>query len=264
MSCNAESFLGRPTARILLLGTFHFKDAGLDAYKPQHDADILSPQRQREVEEVVERLAAFAPTKVAIEQVPSKQADVDDSYAAYVRGEAELGPWESHQIGYRLARRLDHRRVWCVNAWDRHYESPSAPEVYAREHGQEHLLSEWTPRFMAWYAHGDRQKMERTLRETLLAMNIEEALLRGHGHYLVDRFKVGSGDEYPGPDRITAWFNRNLRIFANLQRITERPDERILLVIGAGHLPILRHCVLASPEYVLVEVRDYLAAGPSA
>jgi hypothetical protein len=111
---------------------------------------------------------------------------------------------------------------------------------------------------MAWYAHGDQQKMARTLRETLLAGNTEEALLRGHGHYLVDRFKVGAGDDYPGPDRITAWFNRNLRIFANLQRITERPDEHILLIIGGGHVPILRHCVQASPEYDLVEVRDLL------
>ena len=260
MTCTAQTFLGQPTAKILLLGTFHFKDAGLDDYKPSHDVDILSPPRQREVEEVLDRLAAFAPTKIAIEQVPAKQAEVDESYAAYVRGEAVLGPWESHQIGYRLARRLGHRRVYCVNAWDRHYESPSAPEEYAREHGQEHLLSEWTPRFMAWYAHGDRQKLERTLRETLLAGNAEEAILRSHGHYLVDRFKVGAGDEYPGPDRITAWYNRNLRIFANLQRITERPDERILLIIGGGHVPILRHCVQASPEYDLVEVRDYLGS----
>jgi hypothetical protein len=258
MSCTAETFLGRPTAKILLLGTFHFKDAGLDAYKPQHAFDVFSEQRQREIADVVERLAAFLPTKIAIEQVPAKQAEVDEHYAAYVRGDAELGPWESHQIGYRLATRLGHQRVYCVNAWDRHYESPSAPEMYAHEHEQEHLLSEWTPRFTAWYAHGDQRKMERTLRETLVAGNTEEALLRGHGHYLVDRFKVGAGDDYPGPDRITAWFNRNLRIFANLQRITERPDERLFLVIGGGHVPILRHCVQASPEYDLVEVRDFL------
>ena len=82
----------------------------------------------------------------------------------------------------------------------------------------------------------------------------------------MDRFKVGVGDEYIGADWATAWFNRNLRIFANLQRITERPDERILLVIGAGHVPILRHCVQASPEYELVEVQEYLrvSVGPTA
>jgi hypothetical protein len=59
---------------------------------------------------------------------------------------------------------------------------------------------------------------------------------------------------------VTAWYNRNLRIFANLQRITETPDERLLLLIGGGHLPILRHCIVASPECELVEVADYLSA----
>ena len=258
MTSTAESFLGHPQAQILLLGSFHFQDKGLDAYQPQHQLDVFADQRQREIEDVVQRLARFAPTRIAIEDDPANQARVDDAYQAYAGEDAPLGPWESHQIGFRLAKRLNHPRVWCVNASDRHYESPSAPEEYARTHGQEYLLSEWSPRFMAWYAHGDARKTERTLRETLLAVNAEDALLRSHGHYLVDRFKVGAGDDYPGPDRITSWFNRNLRIFANLQRITDRPDERILLVIGAGHVPILRHCVQASPEYALAEVATYL------
>ena len=57
---------------------------------------------------------------------------------------------------------------------------------------------------------------------------------------------------------MTHWYNRNLRIFANLQRITEPSDERILLVIGGGNVPVLRHCVQASPGHELVEVEVYL------
>jgi hypothetical protein len=136
--------------------------------------------------------------------------------------------------------------------------APYTPEAYAREHGQEHLLSQWSPRFQKLYEHGDGLNTQLTLREILLRANSEEHILKGHGHYLVDWFKVGVGNEYPGVDWVTAWYNRNLRIFANLQRITEAPDERILLIIGGGHLPILRHCVLASPEYHLVEVKEYL------
>jgi hypothetical protein len=45
---------------------------------------------------------------------------------------------------------------------------------------------------------------------------------------------------------------------SNLQRITESPDERILLIIGGGHIPVLRHCVQASPEYALVELEAFL------
>ena len=50
-----------------LLGTFHFSDAGLDDYKPKHDVDILSEKRQAELAEVLEALAAYRPTKIAVE-----------------------------------------------------------------------------------------------------------------------------------------------------------------------------------------------------
>jgi hypothetical protein len=121
------------------------------------------------------------------------------------------------------------------------------------------LLDRWRPRFFAWWDAGDARMPERPLAEILLDMNTEASALRGHGLYLVDEFRVGGRGEYPGADRVTGWFNRNLRIFANVQRIAERADERILLVVGAGHLAILRHCVQASPEYDLVEVAEYLA-----
>ncbi len=53
----------------------------------------------------------------------------------------------------------------------------------------------------------------------------------------------------------------NSRIFANVQRITEGPQDRILLIIGAGHLGLLRHAFETSPEYQLVEVGDVLGPG---
>ena len=35
--------------------------------------------------------------------------------------------------------------------------------------------------------------------------------------------------------------------------------ERIVLIIGTGHVPILRHAIQASPEYELIEVAEVLA-----
>jgi len=257
MRADIDSSLGQPKVKILLLGTFHFQDRGLDKYKPRYSFEVFSPQRQQEIKEIVSQLAAFRPTKVAIERTPHQQVEIDQSYQAYLQGEPLSGD-EIHQLGFRLAKRLTHPKVYCVNAWDRHYEPMVDVEAYAREHGQEHLIEQWWPRYQKLFEHQDALKARQTLREILLAANSEESVRRGHGAYLVDWFKVGEGDEYPGVDRMTGWYNRNLRIFANLQRITQQPDARILLSIGAGHLPILRHAVLASPEYQLVEVHEYL------
>jgi len=86
-------------------------------------------------------------------------------------------------------------------------------------------------------------------------------VLRSHGQYLIGGFRIGRGNDYLGPDMRTRWYNRNLRIFHNIQRITRSPDERILVIIGSGHLPILRHAVEASPEFDLEEVSTYLVPG---
>lgn len=69
---------------------------------------------------------------------------------------------------------------------------------------------------------------------------------------------IGRGADYPGADGLSGWwYNRNLRIFANIRRLIE-PGDRVLVLIGAGHVPILRHAVQASPELKLVEVAAVL------
>ncbi len=258
MSTNVDPFLGRPDGRLMLVGTFHFQPRHLDRYKSQFTPDVLSDEYQVGIAEVLDRLAAFQPTKVAIERTADQQPEIDREYGAYLRDEFTLPADEIYQLGFRLAKRLGHSGVHCVNAWDRHYQPEVDVEAYAHEHGQEHLLSQWWPRFEQRYEQWDRLQAQLTLRELLLHFNSEEAALKSHAPYTVDWFRVGVGGEYPGVDRVTGWYNRNLRIFANIQRITNSPDERILLVIGGGHLPILRHCAAASPEYELVELAEYL------
>lgn len=254
-----DSHFPPPSAKILLLGTFHFADPGLDEFKPEFDVDITSRERKAELEEVLAALGRFAPTKIAVEVLPSRQEELDASYRSYLAGEKELTSNEIHQLGFRLAERLGHGSVYAVDAKRRFYEPWVDPDEYASEHGQTEVAHDpWPERYTALYQREDRAKTQRTLTETLLTLNEEERLLRHHGRYLVESFKAGVGEEYPGVDSKIAWYNRNLRIFANLQRITEREDERILLIIGAGHVPILRHTVQASPEYTLVEVADVL------
>lgn len=170
--------LGAPSASILLLGAFHFEDAGRDWYKPQHDVDILSASRQREIIEVVDRLAHYAPTKIAVERTPEQQGEIDEGYAAYLRGNLDRVADEIYQLGFRLAAQLGHRRVCGVNAWDRHYEPDLDLEVYAREHSQEDLLTEWSPRYQQLYEHDDRLLPGSPCASTSSISTLKSALFR--------------------------------------------------------------------------------------
>ena len=245
-----------PKARLMMLGTFHFKDSGLDKYKPEHAVDVLSPERQREVEALVDALARFQPTRIAVEQKAHKQAALDASYQEYVAGRAELTANEIQQVGFRLAKKLGHAKAYAVDVDPNPLFFPLFEKVDEKQ--LETLDAQWQQRFKQLYAHDDALKTRQSLVEHLRYLNSPERVRHGHGSYSIGLFKVDGEDGYLGADLRAAWYDRNLRIFRNLQRLTSSPEERILLVIGAGHLPILHFVGNTSPEYELVDVRDYL------
>lgn len=270
---NQPDFLGsaEPKASVLMLGVFHFSNPGLDTYKPEHHFDAMSRDRQREIEDVVDRLARFQPTRIAVEFLPERQAKMDELYQQYVNGEHELGVNEVYQLGFRLAKKLGHPRVYLVDARARHYftaeEYKERQAALEASGGLSDTADEWDEHYKKLYAHDDQLKTRQSLREHLLYINSPDRIRQGHGHYVVGQFKAGSGfteenDGYFGPDSATGWYNRNLRTFRNLQRLTESTDERILLIIGAGHLPILRFLAQSSPEYELVEPAEFLLKEP--
>ena len=116
----------------------------------------------------------------------------------------------------------------------------------------------WIARYGAASARGDSMKAGMTLAAYLRFMNEPAQLRASHGQYLVGQIEVGGDGDYIGADMRTAWFNRNLRIYSNVQRAVSTPGDRLLLIIGAGHVPILRHLVESSPELALVEAGEYL------
>ncbi len=262
---------GGPRARLLILGTFHFDDAGLDDHKPQHAFGALSETRQREIKEVVALLQAYGPTKIALEIMPDRQSWLDEKYREYRTKNSPLGRDEIYQIGFRLAKRLGHERLYAVDAKGRSYFSDMTAEQWEARVATllegvpaERIAAEavWNERFEKMYDWEDKLTDGQNLREHFIYVNDEVTLNRHHGHYLVGHFKLGRGDDRFGADVKTRWYNRNLRIFHNLLRVTEDPDDRILLVVGSGHVPILRHAALSSPDFELVEVRDALAKRP--
>jgi hypothetical protein len=193
----------------------------------------------------------------------AKQAELDQKYQAYLAGKLELTANEVHQLGFRLAKKLGHARVYAVDA----PPPPTFQPIFQRlqkvdEAEVAKLDPELSARFKALYAHDDALKTRQTLREHLRYLNSPERLRVGHGAYTTNDFKLEGDDGYLGADFGAAWYGRNLRIFRNLQRLTEGPGggpgERVLLFIGAGHVPILRFVAQSSAEHELLEVERFL------
>lgn len=109
------------------------------------------------------------------------------------------------------------------------------------------------------YTRDLQAKMRRlSVRELLLELN-GPAAERMHGHYLT-MATFGGGDEHPGADMVADWYERNLKIFANLAAIAASPDDRVLAVFGSGHGPLLRTFVRECPGLALVPAEDFLGS----
>jgi hypothetical protein len=244
-------------AQVLVLGTYHFHNPGLDVVQTEV-ADVLSAQKQAEIAAVVEAIARFRPTRIAVEKLPASAHLLDSLYAAYRAGRHELSRDETQQLGFRLAGRFGHPRLY---AFDHGGEFPfGAVMQYAQTHD---------PAFVGFVqaelgritAESNRQQREYTVGEILRMANEPRKLAADHGMYM--RFaRVGAGDSFVGADLLSKWYDRNIRMFGNLQRMAE-PGDRVLVIVGSGHAPILRELVTYDPAMSLVEAVDYLPPPPS-
>ncbi len=242
----------RPT--LLVLGTAHFANPGLDVVNIEVD-DVRTTQRQAELDEVVERLAAFEPTHIAVEVSREKQGELDSRYREYLAGRYELDRSEVSQLGLRLAARVGHQRVHAVDwndyppgDFDRYYDWGA----YLESRGDESALAALTKRNGSVGAMGNE-----SVGEWLRRINASERLAEAHRPYF-DIAMVGDEEFHPGANWVGHWYARNFRIFRNLVQLTSGPRDRVLVVYGLGHAYLLRRFATESGAFRVVDVDEVL------
>ena len=251
--------------KVLTLGSFHFSFPNRDIAKTDRDdqIDVLDSKYQKEIELIVDKLAEFKPTKIVIEREPEYQKTYDSLYTSYLNGKHVLTRSEEQQIGFRLAKQMGLKKLYCTDAWGNDYEDvlkiTDGNDTIAKEKFMDFFYNNPDSTLTSFHDEKDVFKTEGILAE-FKRTNSREYVKKGLGDYLIGIFKYETGEyEQFGPDFVTSWwFNRNLRIFRNIQRIDAEPEDRILVIYGSGHMNLLNILFEASPEYELLQVNDYL------
>lgn len=245
---------------VSIIGTFHFSYPNLDRIKTEKDkqVDMLSEQRQKELGELIEKLAEFNPTIIAVECPVEMQAGMDSLYRAYIMGNFELPVDEQYQIGFRLAKELDIERICCIDTWG-DYERFMEREAFFSAYGL-FLDSNRCEYYDQQLIAINERIRTMCLIDYFLETNSEATLKKMQSGYFLSNFLFEQEkNDYGGVDWITAqWYNRNLRIIRNLMRIKIHKGDRILIVYGNGHHALLRDYIEYSPFYRYVPVIDYL------
>ena len=234
-------------AQVLVVGTYHMNNPGLDAINIKAD-DVLAPRRQAELEELARQISAFRPTKVAVE-IPYGRDSVSNSlYRRYLAGSYQLDRTEMQQIGFRVARAARLPRIYGVD-----YDldvNVAAVMVWALTHGQPDLASAAQSATARLIAEADSMMKHATIGEIIRTLNSARAD-SAHAVYMA-ALRVGADTSYPGATMTARWYERNLKIASNVLRLIESPQDRVLVIIGAAHGPILREILERVPGVELV------------
>ena len=263
---SGQSYLGRPLRpaeceandsriEVLMLGSYHMSNPGADQFNLESD-DVLMPERQGEIKALVDRLAEFEPTHVTVE-APWGDEPTQERWRGYLADERELRRSEEEQVGFRLAHQLGHESIHAIDSpLGLDFDAVGAAGMTDPRLGQllgqmQGVGEEAISTMAAWLAEGSIGSM-------LAKMNTPEMIAKTHMPYVELFVPISVDENYAGPDMVADWYKRNLRIFSNLTRVAHDSDDKVFLIFGAGHIPIVRQLVIEHPGYCVEEPLQYL------
>ena len=247
---------------ILLVGSFHFAYYGLDGHvtKEENKYPILSPKGQKDVEELVAYIEQFKPTKIMVES-GKNTGFLMRRYEDYLKNPKSLKANEIDQIGFRLMKKFNIDTLYGVDDYGLNGDLANHQDSMVTRPILEDIFEGWdyrseekySKRYSEWYDKEEEMALQSSLLNYFKYMNSDHSLNRGWGAYLVGDFMT---EDHSGPDALAiSWYSRNLRILRNIQKNTE-PQDRILIIFGAGHMTILKNLFESTPQYNLVKFGD--------
>ena len=248
---NAFQFDG---ADVLLLGTWHM-GATNDAKKSSYDASL--PHRQKEIAELAKQLAEnFKPTKILVEVVPEQQAEMDSLYQIYFNHPQKVSTFngEVGLLAFQIARyseaeliAIDHKMGYDYGRIGQMADSMGTPAV-SKYYGQ--LMP-----FLQKAAQLEKQATTKQLYRFTNTPEYISFLKHANADLLT---YVNTDGNFEGADVAADFYKRNLRMFANINRLDIQPNDRVLILQGATHIAFFHEFMKYSPLYNVVDVQEYL------
>jgi hypothetical protein len=253
--------------QIYLLGTFHFAGEQVDSNRTEFKWRYIidEPRRIKEIEIVRQNLQKIKPTVICVELNPRWQSELDSLYNEYCKGKkinSQGYDGEISLLAFELGKRLGIKRIVAVDAQPmdalRDEKLYSEYEKYAPKEEEDTIFNNCSKLYDENQRFSDSLRHHYTTIDFLRLLNHKDYNKKILGRWLIfTRFGTNS---YPiGADQfITKYYNRNLRIYSNIQRAITQKDDKVLIIYGNTHMSILRDLFEASPLYKLIPIDKYL------
>jgi Family of unknown function (DUF5694) len=251
---NAQATPSKQT-EVLLLGTFHFANRGLDVAKFE-DVKILSEKRQKEVEELVARLKKFKPDKIFVEVPANAQKMYDSLYTAYKNGTHTLTGSETQQVGFRLAKECGLASLICADYNNVSFPIDSVMKVMMANQQMD----------MLQYFQTAIQKEQNDFNEEIKTKTITQMLVDGNTEKIYNKLvgvyyfflKAGDKKNHAGSFLTSEQWRRNIYIYENILKNLDGNEKRILVLYGTTHVAMLLEMMKYNESLDIIPVKKIL------
>lgn len=241
--------------QILLVGTFHYANPGLDVAQ-LNNFNIMSEKSQKELETMSDKIKKFGPDKIFVEWEFKKQADLDKLYNKNTDSLLKNNKSEITQLALRTAKKLNHKKLYGMNLYTSfRYDSLMISMEKANQKDLMERNKVTTENFEKQHNEKIRKS---TLQEMMLFYNTKQAENENLQWYLEIANRTGNPDDFTGPSLVSNWYKRNLYMYSLIQKLTESTDNKIMVLVGAGHAAIIREFITHDPAFEIVELSTVL------
>jgi len=240
--------------KVLNFATFHM---GTTSDATSVDFDEKDKKNQEDAQKIAQLIAQFKPTIICVETPREKNEELNNRYQNYLNdpskistyyGEVGLVAFEVGQIGkipqlYAIDHKLDYNYMIydeIVNEID----SITVDEYYANPFKTTPELNVSLDTLSLF----DKLKLMNSPKflDFLIVVNADMLAF------------AGTENGFEGADEAAKFYQRNLRIYSNINRIPMTKEDRVFILSGGTHTAFLNEFMKRSPKYEVVNTMDYL------
>lgn len=236
---------------VMVVGTAHF------------GKEVLTTENQKEISRLIDKLAAYNPTKIVLEWEPSMQSKVNNAFQKFLNDDYDISNKENEvfQLGFRLGKKVKHDSLYL---FDNQTEFIGSLEgftfdsflSYAKEN-DEGFYNQYEKLIGEVFTEYQEKLKSLSLYDRTLLMNSPKAQEMNARRMHMFEMRVGIGKSWIGPDWVGRFYQRNVRMVGNVLKFAEEGD-RILIIVGDNHKWILDMLFDYTPDFNVVSSWDNL------
>ncbi len=240
--------------KVLNFATFHMGST-TDATSVEFEEG--DKKNQEDAKKIAQMIAEFKPTIICVEVPLNDQTELNSEYQKYLINPKNTSTYygEVGLVAFEVARICKVARLYGID----HKMN------YNYRIGTQIINAIDSTTLNNYYANPFKSTPE--LNINLDELSLLEKLKLGNSKKYLDFLITinadmlafaGTETGYEGADEAAKLYQRNLRIYSNLNRIPTTKNDRIFILSGGSHTAFLGEFMKRSPKYEVVNSLDYL------